>query len=108
MRSIAETDRRSQDWLWAAAVAVALALVARQVVVAGSWLDEFWQLWISGAPDGALWSRLLADTHPPWFNLFAKPILFATGEALVPARLINLLLAVVVLGAGLWRISSLD
>jgi hypothetical protein len=101
-------DRRSPDWLWAAAVALGLALVIWQVITAGSWLDEYWQLWISGASADLLPARLAADTHPPWFNLFARPIVLATSGAIVPSRLINLLAAIAALGLGLWRIRGLD
>jgi hypothetical protein len=100
--------RRSPDWLWAAAAALGLSFVVWQVVASGSWLDEYWQLWISGAPSDALVARLAGDTHPPWFNLFARPIVLATGGAIVPARLINLSLAMAALGLGLWRIGGLD
>jgi hypothetical protein len=103
-----EPIRRSPEWLWAAAVLLGLALVLWQVSTAGSWLDEYWQLWISGAPTGALIDRLVADAHPPWFNLFARAIVFVTGGAIVPSRLVNLLTAIVVLGVGLWRMSGLD
>jgi hypothetical protein len=103
-----EAVRRWPDWLWAAAAALGLGLVAWQAMTAGSWIDEYWQLWISGAPASDLPARLAADTHPPWFNLFARPIVLATGGAIVPARLINLVLAVAALGAGLWRIAGLD
>ena len=103
-----EPARRSSDWLWAAAAALALALVIREIMVSGSWLDEYWQLWISGAPADALSGRLVGDAHPPWFNLLARPIVLATGGALVPSRLINLLAAIAVLGGGLWSITGLD
>ena len=101
-------SRRSPDWLWAAAVALALAFIARQIVISGSWLDEYWQLWISGASADVLPSRLLNDAHPPWFNLLARPIVLATGGALVPSRLINLMAALAVLGGGLWSMAGLD
>jgi len=100
--------RRSPDWLWAAAAALGLAFVFWQVMIAGSWLDEYWQLWISGAPGALLPARLAADSHPPWFNLFARPIVLATGGAIVPARLINLAVALAALGLGLWRLDGLD
>lgn len=103
-----EAVRRPPNWLWAAASALGLALVVWQVVTAGSWLDEYWQLWISGASASDLGSRLAADTHPPWFNLLVRPIVLATGGAIVPARLISLILALAALGAGLWRISGLE
>jgi hypothetical protein len=99
---------RPPDWLWAAAAAFGLAFVIWQVVAAGSWLDEYWQLWIAGAPADLLAGRLVADSHPPWFNLFARAIIFATGGAIVPARLINLAAAVAALGLGLWRLHGLD
>ena len=100
--------RRSPDWMWAVAAAIALALLIREVATAGSWLDEYWQLWISGAPAADLASRLATDAHPPWFNLFARPIVLAFKEAIVPARLLNLFAAGAALGAGLLRLSSLD
>lgn len=103
-----EAVRRSPDWLWAAAAAIGLALVIWQVVTSGSWLDEYWQLWISGAPASELQARLATDAHPPWFNLFARAIVMMTGTAIVPARLLNLVAAVAVLGAGLWRMTGLD
>ena len=95
-----EAVRRSPDWLWAAAAALGLTLVVWQIVTSGSWLDEYWQLWISGAPADALFARLAADTHPPWFNLLARPILHLTSGAIVPARLINLAAATAVLAWG--------
>jgi len=103
-----ERKTETPAWLWAAAAALGLALVVWQVTKAGSWLDEYWQLWISGAPTDVLPARLAADAHPPWFNLFARAIVMATSGAIVPARIINLFAAVAVLGAGLWRIPGLD
>jgi hypothetical protein len=103
-----EQFRRSPDWIFAGAAAVALATVIWLVVASGSWLDEYWQLWISGAPASEFVERLSNDAHPPWFNLFARAIVFVTGGELVPARLINLAAAVAVLGAGLSRIGGLD
>lgn len=100
--------RRSPDWPWAVAAVLALVLVIRAVVTSGSWLDEYWQLWISGAPAGELVARLTADAHPPWFNLFARPILSLTGDDIVAARLVNLVLACGALGAGLWAMPGLD
>lgn len=98
---------RSQGWLLIPC-GLALLLVAWHVVRSGTWLDEYWQLWISGAPLAELPDRLVTDTHPPWFNLFARLILFATGDAVVPARIVNLLAGTAVLGCGLWRIRGLD
>ena len=103
-----EAVRRSPDWLWPAVIGLGLALVAWQIVTAGSWLDEYWQLWISGAPTSELAVRLKADAHPPWFNLLARPIVLATGGQIIPARLVNLFAAVAVLAAGLWRMRALD
>jgi hypothetical protein len=103
-----EQLRRSPDWIFAAAAAVALATVIWLVVASGSWLDEYWQLWISGAPTQVLASRLLADAHPPWFNLFARAVVLLTDGQLVPARLINLAGAIALLGVGLSRIGGLD
>jgi hypothetical protein len=103
-----EQLRRSPDWIFAAAAAVALATVIWLVVASGSWLDEYWQLWISGAPTSELVARLSNDAHPPWFNLFARAIVLVTGGELIPARLISLAAAVALLGVGLSRIGGLD
>jgi len=66
-------------------MALGLAFVVWQVTTAGSWLDEFWQLWISGAPANLLPARLAADAHPPWFNLLARPIvLIKAGVVATP------------------------
>jgi hypothetical protein len=90
------------------ACGIGLLLVVRYVASSGTWLDEYWQLWISGAPSGQLMVRLAADAHPPWFNLFARPIVAMTGGAIVPARILNLFGATAVLGVGLWRLRGLD
>jgi hypothetical protein len=90
------------------ACAIGLLLVIRYVMSSGTWLDEYWQLWISGAPSGQLAARLAADAHPPWFNLFARLIVLVTGGAIVPARLLNLFAAAAVLAVGLWRLRGLD
>lgn len=87
---------------------IALLLVVLQVVRSGTWLDEYWQLWVSGAPAAAFSHRLATDAHPPWFNLFARLILLVTGPAVVPARVVNLAAASAALGCGLWRIRDLD
>jgi len=107
-RAAGEPVRRSPEWLWIAAVLLALLLVARHVLASGSWLDEYWQLWISGAPSIHVVDRLAADAHPPWFSLLARIILSATGGAILPARLVNFVCATAVLAAGLWRMRSVD
>jgi hypothetical protein len=100
--------RWESSWAWIGAAALALALIVHRTLAAGTWLDEYWQLWISAAPSDALYDRLVADAHPPWFNLFARPLLVLTREAIMPARIIDLLAATAVLGAGLWSMRSLD
>jgi len=103
-----EHIRRSPDWIWPASAALAIATIAWLIVRSGSWLDEYWQLWVSAAPASALVERLANDAHPPWFNLFGRAIAFVAGSELVPARLINLAVALAILGAGLLRIDALD
>jgi hypothetical protein len=100
--------RRSPDWLWPAAAALGLLLVVRHLLNSGSWLDEYWQLWVSGAPAAQLWARLAADSNPPWFNLFARAILLVTSGAILPARLLSLFAAIAALAVGLWRMTGLD
>lgn len=107
-----DADGRTQTahsaaW-FAVACALALVLVAAYVVRSGSWLDEYWQLWVSSAPAAALPGRLLTDAHPPWFDLFARLILFVTGESIVPSRLINLAAAAAALAFGLKTMRGLD
>ncbi|MEO7787667.1 MAG: hypothetical protein ABIR77_07600 [Sphingomicrobium sp.] len=89
------------------AVATAmLLLVARRAALSGSWLDEYWQLWISRAPDAAtLFARIAADAHPPWFNLLARPISALTGGSLPGARLLSIALAVALAALGLTRLA---
>jgi hypothetical protein len=99
--------RTAPHWVLVAASAVALALVFRYVLASGTWLDEYWQLWISGAPAGSLVERLVNDTHPPWFNLLGRAILWLTGSAVVPARLVNLTLVTAALGGGLYALRGL-
>lgn len=94
-------------WIVALASALALMLVARYVSISGTWLDDYWQLWISGAPAGALADRLIADTHPPWFNLVGRVILSLTSDLIVPARLVNLTFACAALGGGLYALRTL-
>ena len=99
---------QAPDWLWLAAAGVALLLVARYVLGAGTWLDEYWQVWVSGAPADALAERLAADAHPPWFNLAGRLILLPAGGAIVAARIVSLLAASAALGAGLIAMRGLD
>src|SRR5437588_4888302 len=94
-------------WIPAAAAALALALVVRYVVASGTWLDEYWQYWISGSPSAALVQRLVADTHPPWFNLLGRAIIALTGSAVVASRLVDLLLVTSVLAGGLYALRGL-
>jgi hypothetical protein len=101
------TSSQAQTWLIVPCT-IGLLLVALQAVRSGTWLDEYWQLWVSNAPTAQLPARLVADAHPPWFNLFARLVVFMTGGPLIPARLINLAAAAAVLGLGLSRIRDLD
>jgi hypothetical protein len=88
-------------WILACAAALALMLVVRYVATSGTWLDEYWQYFISGSPSGSLVPRLVADTHPPWFNLLGRTIIGLTGRSVVASRLVDLLLVASVLGGGL-------
>ena len=89
-------------------ILLAVAVVIARAVLADSWLDEYWQLWISGAPRDELGGRLLADTHPPWFNLLARAILFLAGGSLETARVVSLIGALGLLIAGTARLSRFE
>jgi len=93
---------------WLIPCAIALLLVGRHLLASGTWLDEYWQSWVSGAPASALASRLATDAHPPWFNLFARLILAVTGGAIIPARLLDLAAATTVLAIGLSQMRGLE
>ena len=94
--------------LWIGAAGAGLLFVLHYVLSQGTWLDEYWQLWISAAPADAMVERLAADAHPPWFNLLGRPILALTDGAIVPARIVNLIAAAAVLAGGLWAMNGLD
>src|SRR5438874_2068268 len=105
--SAARQSRSTPLWILAAAAALALALVVLYVVASGTWLDEYWQYWISGSPSGSLVQRLSADTHPPWFNLLGRAIIALTGRAVVASRLVDLLLVTSALAGGLYGLRGL-
>jgi hypothetical protein len=85
------------------------SLLLWRSAASGSWLDEYWQMYVSLAPaDGTLARRLLADVHPPWFNLAARPLLQASGGLLAPARTASAALALLFLTLGLARLARSD
>lgn len=90
------------------ACAIGLLLVVIYVLRSGTWLDEYWQLWVSGAPRGSIVQRFGPDAHPPLFNLVGRGIIAVTGSNLMWARLVNLGLAVAALALGLRSITSLE
>lgn len=106
-----QRSRSAETWrpplVFVIACALAAALVVRYMLMSGTWLDEYWQLWISAAPAGDMPARLAADAHPPWFNLLARIILSATASSIPSARLANFGLASIALAAGLMRIKQL-
>lgn len=92
----------------AGACAIGLLFVVAYVLLSGTWLDEYWQLWVSGAPTGLIVQRFGPDAHPPLFNLVARGIISVTGANLIWARLVNLGLAIAALALGLRSLTSLD
>lgn len=88
--------------------AIGLLFVVFYVLRSGTWLDDYWQLWISGAPNGLLVTRLVGDQHPPWFNLFGRIIVAITGGNIWYARSVNLAAAVAALAIGLRAIPELE
>lgn len=97
---VRRADGAQEYWLLVAS-ALAVTLVGYYALSTGSWLDEYWQLYISGASPGDLPGRLIADAHPPWFNLIARPMIAISGGEVVAARLVSLAGALVLLATGL-------
>ena len=90
------------------ACVIGLSLVIVYVLQSGTWLDEYWQLWVSGAPKGLIIQRFGPDAHPPLFNLVARGIIAITGANVIVARLVNLALAIAAMALGLRSMTALE
>ncbi len=105
--------RRSRIFPWDLAAMLAccgigLLLVVLYALKSGTWLDDYWQLWISGAPSQELVTRLVGDQHPPWFNLIGRINVAITGRNIWYARVLNVGAAGAALAIGLKAIPALE
>ena len=106
-------QRRSRTFSWELAwvlisCGIGLLFVALYLLKSGTWLDDYWQLWISGSPDRLLVTRLVGDQHPPWFNLFGRINVAVTGGNIWSARAVNFAAAVTALAIALRAIPQLE
>ena len=113
MDLVRTAQRQSRTFSWELAwvlisCSIGLVFVVLYALRSGTWLDDYWQLWISGAPARLLAARLAGDQHPPWFNLFGRLIVAITAGNVWYARSVNLVAAVAALAIGLRAIPELE